>query len=169
MGCVQCGLTESTYCVSRCFHSLAIVNLCSVLLTVPPSSIKECDEVMLVEEFHIVVKPLTHLYFSILSCAYGNVYMWLQLLESRREIRAPELELQVLWSSNVGALNHWPSHWIFTVLFKPGNTLKLMELWGGWEIMQTLLLEIRIQYAQRGTMVFSPKTSMPSRLGTCWI
>lgn len=54
-----------------------------------PSSIKECDEVMLVEEFHIVVKPLTHLYLSILSCAYGNVYMWLQLLESRRDDQGP--------------------------------------------------------------------------------
>lgn len=69
------GFTESAYCVSRCFHSLAIVKLCSVLLTAPPSFIKVCDEVMLVEEFQIVMKSLTHFCFFILNCVYGNVYV----------------------------------------------------------------------------------------------
>lgn len=59
------------------------------------------------------------------------------------QIRAPELELWVLWTLmwvlgiepgfsgvTASALNHWavslaPSHWVFTVLFKPCHTLKL--------------------------------------------
>lgn len=71
------GFTEGAHCVSRRFHSLAIVNSVqtSVLLTAPPSFIKVCDEVMFVEKFQIVMTSLTHLYFFILNCVCGNVYM----------------------------------------------------------------------------------------------
>lgn len=40
-----------------------------------PFSIKVCNEVMIVEKFQIVMASLTHLYFFILNCVCGNVYM----------------------------------------------------------------------------------------------
>lgn len=87
--------------------------------------------------------------------------------------KAPEtLELELQVFVNLGtepgfsgraanALNHWavflaPSHLFLTVLFKPGHTLELTGGGGGgWQgATQTSLLEILIQYARHGTMVF---------------
>lgn len=99
------GFTESAYCVSRCFHSLAIVKLCSDLSAIDSSPFLHqgvwwgnvCRKV---SNSHEVTYS-----FIFLNCVCGSVYMWLQLLKSRRADQGPGAGVTGAVNSNVGAGN----------------------------------------------------------------
>lgn len=109
-----------------------------MLLTAPPSSIKVCDEVMFVEKFQIVMTSLTHLYFFILNCVCGNVYMWLQLLESRRVDQGPGAGVMGAVNSNVGAGNWARILWGNSKCSEPLSCLPSTKSLSFYRSIQTL-------------------------------
>lgn len=104
-GAIQCGVYRRYILCEQVFP---FTSYCEIMFSAVDSSPCLHQGVwggMFVEKFQIVTKSLTCLYFFILNCVFGNVYMWLQLLESRRADQAPGAGVMGAVNSNVGAGN----------------------------------------------------------------